>query len=451
MKLKLVVAMSVLGLISCPAFAADTTATTTKHKHKRMKHHHHHMVAAEPNYKGDFKGEMVQAPVVEACPINNWYTPAMDAMGQNVGRAKPTVDCYKPISFAGGINFDVHTFNLSKGYAGENNDRLSLNDAYLNIYGIVNCWTKAFMSISYNNASDSHELASGTRTLVLGGRYNSAYPVNTLTLEQGIITFANFDVSPVFVQLGKQYVDYGRYTIHPIEETMTQVLTKTLRTTAEVGFVTRLGMGVLHGDISAFDNRLAKTSVGHSRYIYGAALGFDAPSDCLGWDLGIGYLTNMLGVNDVAYAVNGFSTGPGFYQSNVGSIAAYGDINSGPFSLGARYTTALTRFSALDLTTSAAAGSGGAKPWSFDITAGYGFNYWNKAQNVYVGYQKSSQAALIPLPKSRWIVGYGVDAWQNTNFSLEYGHDQAYSAAVTGVRSTSNSNTLGLRAAVKFG
>jgi len=447
MKLKLVVAsMSVLGLISFPVFAADTQAntqvTTPKHKTHKMKHR---MVAAHPSYKGDFKGEMVQSSMVEACPVNNWYTSTMIAMSQNTGRAVPTVDCYKPLSLAAGIATDVHFFNLSQGYAGENNERISLNDAYLNVFGNVNQYVKAFGSLSYNNASNNtvdNDSTNGVRTYNLSGEYSNAYPPSSLTVEQAFVTFSDFDNTPVFFQIGKQFADYNRYTIHPIERTMTQVLTETLRTSAELGFVTRMGF---HGSVTAFDAPMKKSTDAHSHYIYGASLGFDQPSDSLGWDVGIGYMTDMTGANDIQDAVGGNN-----YVHRINAAAAYGHVNSGPFTFGVNYATALQSFNAADLATTAG-GTAGAKPRALDLKAGYGFNAWSKNQNVYLGFQKSWQAATVALPSSRWLVGYGVDVLPNTMLGAEFGHDVAYSAATSGSSNGSNSNTLGLRAAVKFG
>jgi len=464
LKLKLVAAMSLLGFISCPAFAADdvsqttttTTTTATPAPVAKHRHHHkmkHHVVAARTSYKGDLKGEMIPAPVVEACPINNWYTPMMLSMTQNVGRAVPTVHCYEPISFAGGIATDVHTFNLSKGYMGENNERISLNDAYLNIFGNVNQYVKAFASVSYNSASglfttSNNNTNAGGHLYALGGQYSAVYPNNTLNLEQGFVNFSDLDNMPVFFQIGKQFADYNRYQIHALERTMTQVLTETLRTSAELGFVTQLG---IHGTVTAFDSPDRKESQNNATYVYGASLGWDHPNDSLGWDVGVGYMSDMTGANDIAAAVGRDLGTTGTYIHRVAAWSAYGHVNSGPFMFGLNYAAALQSFNGADLTSNASTGSD-ASPKALDAKVGFAFNNfgWNKNQNVYLGYQKSWQAARIPLPSNRWLLGYGVDVLPNTMLGAEFGHDVAYSQSKSG-GSGSNSNTLGLRAAVKFG
>jgi len=444
MKLKLVVAsMSVLGLVSCPAFADDAPM---KHKH----HHHHvakkHQMVSQADYKS------MGALPVENCQPSQ-YAAVLDVMDQNTGRARPTEDCNKLIAFAGGINFDAHWGNRTTNFQGKNNQRLSLNDAYLNIFGNVNDWTKAFASLSYDDASG----VTSTSTLT-GGQYSNVYTNvanNKVTLEQGFIRFANFDQYPAFVQLGKQFQDFGRYMIHPIHRTTTQVLSETLRTSAELGFVLPMGF---HGDVYAFDNPIRErsgtalgTSTSGPKTNYGAALGFDAPSDQLGWGVNVAYLYNMIGVNDVQQAVsqttNGGVISGGSYHNRVSALALDAMVNSGPFSLLGDYVTALQSFSSTDLLSTN--GSSGAKPWAGNLKAAYSFNAWAKDQNVYVGYETTGQAVNLHLPKNRWTVGVGVDMWKNANLALEVGHDTDYSVSNGG--SGNSSNTVGFRAAVMFG
>ncbi|MDX1901522.1 MAG: LbtU family siderophore porin [Gammaproteobacteria bacterium] len=445
MKLKLVVAsMSAACLLSTAAFAADAPV---KHKHHHAKKHHHHMMAATA-YKGDYKG--VMPVVVETCPPTTQFANVLDTMDQNIGRARPTEDCNKLISFAGGLNFDAHWGNRNINYQGRNNQRLSLNDAYLNIFGNVNEWTKAFMSISYGDPSDKDD-----GYVKPNGEYSNVYTANgenKLTLEQGFIRISNFDVYPVYLQLGKQYSDFGRYTIHPITRSMTQVLSETLRTSAVLGFVVPMGF---HGDIYAFDNPIreansADVAVGHPHTNYGAAIGYDAPGDQLGWGVNVAYMYNMVGVNDVAtvYTGTGIASAVNAYKNRVSAIALDGTINSGPFSLIGDYVTALQRFFVSEIPARLGSTSG-AKPWAGNLQAGYGFMAWSRNQNIYVGYQTSGDSVYFNLPKSRWLIGWNADVWKNTNMGLEVGHDTDYNQTDGGTGRTAN--TVAFRAAVKFG
>lgn len=443
MKLKLVVAMSVLGLISSPVFADTQTTQPTQTKHK----HHHHKKTHKVSHQAvvethDYKA-MGALPVVQQ--VDN-YQIIYDAMGQNSTRAKPMPDWFNRIGVSGGVNFDAHWGNRSQQYMGENSQRLSLNDAYINFASTINDWTKAFASTSFSSTTNPITNVLGYSTT---GQYSTVYTNNRLNLEQGYITVANYDVSPVFLQVGKQFTDFGRYTIHPLERTMAQVLSESLQTSAKLGFITRMG---LHGQIYAFDNPVRQNGNNHTKTVYGAALGIDMPNDQLGWDVGVGYMSNMTGVNDVANNFLSVAGAPSTFTHLVGALAVYGDVNSGPFSLGARYAGAIQNFSPADLSTTqnqVGPQYSGAKPWAADITAGYGFNAMNKNQNVYLGYQTSKNAASLFLPSNRWLAGYNIDMWKNTNVGIELGHDTAYSSGNGG--SGNSTNTIGVRGAVKFG
>jgi hypothetical protein len=224
-------------------------------------------------------------------------------------------------------------------------------------------------------------------------------------------------------------------------------MTESLQTSAKLGFITQMG---LHGDVYAFDNTSRAFAQPHTNTVYGAALGFDQLNDQLGFDVGVGYMSDLTGVNDIAAALGNAYLNQGTYVHIVGGIAAYADLNSGPFSLSARYTTAIQHFNPNDISNQyGTAVASGARPWAFDVTGGFGFNYWAKNQNLYVGYQSSNNAVNLALPKNRYIAGYNIDIWKNTNLGVEYEHDTSYSSG--NLAPNHNSNTFGGRASVRFG
>jgi len=461
MNLKLVVAtMSVLGLVTCPVLAS----AHSKHKHK-------HQTQAATDYK-DYKD---MAP---ACVITQNTMTFME-MSQSLNRSMPN-PCnpgwWNRIQLSGGMNVDVGKFgNRNQNYMGENYQRFSINDAYLNVAADVSEWSKAFASISYNTATTNSNPSvysvrgnaeySAAYSNNIGGSSNSA-----IQLEQGYVFIGNLEMSPLFVQVGKSFQDFSRYEIHPITRSLTQVMSETLATSLKLGFIAN----GFNGGVYVFDDPIGKIGGNSQKPTnYGIALGYDMPNDQLGWDVGAAYLYNMIAANDVAYSVVNF-TGQSAYNSRVGAVALYGDVNSGPFFLNARYTTAVQRFNANDMTKNGNAdlayvvngagvtnviGSGiavtpnanasGAKPWAAGLTAGYGYNAWGIAQNIYLGYQASREAAGMNVPKSRWLVGLGAEAWKNTSVGIEWDHDQAYSTSNGG--SGSNGNLVSLRSSVKFG
>jgi hypothetical protein len=395
-----------------------------------------------------------EVPVAPACTISQSDI-ILDETTQNLGRALPN-PCnpgwFNRIQLSGGANVDLGKFGKRNGdIEGENVQRFSLNDVYLNISANVNEWTRAFMSISFNDATST----GGTDSDVYG--YSAVYSHNTLNLEQAYATFGNFDVSPFYIQVGKMFQDFSSYDIHDITRSMTQVLSEALETSGRVGFIVPMGF---HGSIFAFDDPIPQINKSSSKTNYGASLGFDQPSDQLGWDVGVGYLYNMIGAEDVAHGVTNF-TGGG-YHSRAGAVAAYADLNSGPFVIGARWTGAVKRFNPNDLPKHGMADlstiddvvfsdASGAKPWAAGIQAGYGFEAFGcRNNNVYLGYQASRESEGIGLPKDRWLAGYAVDMFgKNTNVGIEWDHDKDYNVANGG--NGESSNLVSLRAGVQFG
>src|SRR3990167_1597310 len=124
MKLKFIVAsLSILGMISYPAFAAKK-----KHHHKMM-----NQQMAQRDFK-DYKDMGNMQPAPEVCTIPPSAITLVE-MTQNTGRSLPN-PCnpgwFNRIMVSGGANTDFHFGNRNANFMGENYQFISLNDAYLN-------------------------------------------------------------------------------------------------------------------------------------------------------------------------------------------------------------------------------------------------------------------------------------------------------------------------------
>lgn len=513
MKLKLVVAsMSVLGLISSPLFAA--THHKNKHHYKETKHHVRHVKHEKVTHvktrhvthvKHVSKHVLVRQAVTPVAPpapvpVDTMNSPALttetqeeqaeaapvnyknevpqtcsiskaalilESATQNEGRSMPdpcSPGWYNRVHVSGGVNVDMGKFgNRNVNFQGENYKRVSINDAYINVSGTLSEWANAFVSLSYSNPT-----ASGSGTDTDGGDsftdfgnqwnfgYSNVYKLNELSLEQGYLTLGNFAYSPIYLQAGKQFQDYGRYTIHPITVPMTQVMTETLAQSLKLGTILPTGF---HADISLFDDPIKKAYDGSTKPLnYVFALGYDQANQGWGWDAGGAYIFNNIASQDVKHAVRMF-TMEDYYYARVGGIAFYGDVYTGPFSFSARWASTIQRFNPRDLpqhgwadfdssTDDVFSYASGAKPWALDLQAGYTFDPWCRTQTLYAGYQASREAAGLGLPKERWIVGWNVGLFRDTALGIEWNHDNDYSRGDGG--RNKNTNLVSLRASVQF-
>jgi len=315
--------------------------------------------------------------------------------------------------------------------------------------------------LSFNTATITDPVVVDNDGVGAVSEYSAAYSNNitsgsssVIQMEQAFVTLGNFNEMPVFLQLGKQFQDHSRYMIHPITRSLTQVMSETLATSAKLGFM----YNGFTGSASVFDNPIVKQDESRKATNYVLALGYDQNNADLGFDLGVSYQRDMIGANDVAFRVNQIfgiiEDGMTGYRTRVASMALYGDVNSGPFSLGARYTRALDDFNRLDLPDTlnvdnlAANNFSGAKPWAAGIQAGYDFQAWERSHNVYLGWQGSHDAVALSLPKSRLLLGWDMKVWDAAHVGIEWDYDSAYSTGRGG--SGDNTNLVSLRAGVQF-
>lgn len=441
----LIASISILGLISFPVFAEKLNSSVANSLQCN-------------NPRGcSYQNIAPQQPI--ACVITR-SDMIMDATTQNLGRSLPgpcSPAWFNRISLSGGINVDTGKFgnrNVSnppafgpvrQGYAGENTKRASLNDAYLNVGAIVNDWASAFMSLSYLDASNEYSMAYQTAPDSLNVDNANA----RLMMQQAYMHFGNFDYSPLYVEAGQQFQDYGRYELHPITEPFTQVLTESLRTALKFGLI----MNGWSASFSTFQNPLSQSAYGALPFNYAGAIGYENPGDCFGYDLGIGYMYNMDGVNAVgntAAYIGGVQFPTAIYIRRVDSVALYGDANIRSFALALRYTQAMTEFDPLDLPLDLNHLAQGAKPWAASMLASYGFNRWTKDQEVSFGYQISRETLFLNLPRGRYSLGYKIYTTHDTTFGAEWDHDIGYPVADGGT-TQGNTNLVSLRFTAMFG
>lgn len=323
---------------------------------------------------------------------------------------KLSIDWAKYVSFNGGLYVDAKAGDQTYETEGENSNRLSVTNAHLTVNGKPNSWTNLTIVSNYSGASSTYipnPDEAGTNS-------NNSNIDNPLYVDQAYATFGDESRYPVFAQVGKQYLPFGQYTINPIIKSLGQILTETNATDAQVGFAVPEG---LYGSAYTFENPVNATGSNKDTYPYngGVVLGFKKNNEDLKFDLGMGYMNNMSGVNSIANYIDQEAAQSG-YVSSVSALAPYFSFQTGPFGINLDYVTALSRFDksalAYDLNS-----VDGAKPSAFDLQTSYAFNRYNMNHVLFVGYQVSDQASALDIPKKRYVSGYTI--YPLTNFMIE--------------------------------
>jgi hypothetical protein len=331
---------------------------------------------------------------------------------------------YQHIRLSGLVNVDAS--HWSKPYFGmgtrdtKSSSYLSLSEANLNVDADFGQWITAHIGFLYTNGS-SPSVVNFSPSKLVNRRFNvwDAYG-----------TIANFKKTPFYLRAGEQFVPFGRYKMFPITQSFAQILEETDLPSVQLGFLSKKGV---YASIFVMSGERKK---GHSNSNqlnnYGLALGYQNYRHAVGYNFGLSFLSNMANVDSIRDIVQDNKG----YTRDVGGFSAFADAFLGPFNFGLRYVTALKRFSAVDYQYTHNATTRGAKPNASDIFAGYSFKSFGHHSRIHLSYQWTNQAYntativtpnnVTRLPKTRWLVEYGVNLIRQLALELQFYQDHDY-------------------------
>jgi len=449
MKLKSVVAsVSLLGLIAAPAVASANSKFASHTAHSKF-----------TNRVAHTKFASMSQPVQAVADQN--FDNMLVASNHNTGRSGDGLlaDWTSLIKIHGGFNADVHSGarwgesdltpgSYVKGIAGMDGKAMSINDLYLSLYSRINDWTEARASVDYFSTSNSYTFVRKNSRYADGAAYSPA-------IDQAFVTFGNMHSYPVYLQVGKSYLPFGNYDLHPLVKPMTQVLSEANVENAQLGVMTDFG---LSGGVYGFESRSFHSSNGASAspatnpMAYGAYLNFANQWNNIGYDVGLGYLDNMLNTQ-IMTAKLAYDDHSDYYASRVSGLALHANASVGSFDFRANYVGALSRYSESDLSFKTGEA---ARPWAYGLQAGYGFDMpvVEKHARGYLGFQHSGEASALNLPENRWEAGVSVDVLKNTMVDLNWTNNRSYGSDKLNFSNDTAmhrvSNTIGLRVGVNF-
>lgn len=370
---------------------------------------------------------------------------------------------YDRIRVSGMINVDGEfsgKFNSNSAYqtseatgrysTGHWGSDIVLNNASLFVDAMVASWVNAHLAL------DWHSLDNALPTPTTNAALVGPDPATSLNLEEGFVTLGDLSRWPVYARLGKQYINYGHYTLHPMTQTFTQLLTQTNKVAATLGFVVPMGF---YGSIYAFRgadkvNAAATTVTRRSIDNYGAQLGYGMQNPTYGFNVQGGYMRNISDVQYIQYNILspnilGVTATPitgtqGAYVRQVGGWAVSGNGNYGPFDGTVAWTTAAQRFP----TASIAFGGSGARPYAMDFDAGYSFKLMGYDSRLGFSYQFSKKASGLVIPRDRYLGEYRVNVAKFTDLGVQVYHDRDYARSKGG--SNGNATVGKVRVAVAF-
>lgn len=348
---------------------------------------------------------------------------------------------------------------------------LFLNNANLFVDTRVNNWMNANMSLVYTSLS---AVAGAQGIYEIPNSFLIYRPLSKMNLDTAYATLQYFNVSPVYLRLGKEYVPFGRYDPYRFvsSENPTQLLSEINATTAQLGFTMPNGW---YGSVYTFAGQPHVSDGGSTRRIQngGVNLGYTY-TDCISSiNIDGGYIASITDTNflssyytntNVEFAIN---NAPGLPDQKAPAYNVSAEFQWGPLDFNSHYLATTRNFRKLLLLTFPASFTPELismltfkkpKLWGFEL--GLTFPAIVNQTRLAIGYQATKHLAGI-LPNQRIYVDYlmnisqwfdvGVAIFQNRDYS--FGEDQVIgeNGSLLAMGGTGNKSTVGqIRASIKF-
>lgn len=285
-------------------------------------------------------------------------------------------------------------------------------------------WTQAFIELSYNNDYAFNDVYGATAN---GHRVgNSRVFVN-----KAFITIGDFNQSPFYATIGQYYVPFGTYASAMVSDPLTKSLARTKARAITVGFEQQAD-NAFSGAAYVFQGDSRASTNGGRINNGGVDFGYKFKSQGVSGKVGAGVIANLADSLGMQEGTGFWITATPSNQVLAHRVPAYnlrGSLSVGEhLDLIAEYVGASKRFNVLDMSFN----NHGAKPWAIHTEADYSFLIMNdKPSSVGVGYDRTSEALALALPRDRYSAVFNTSLWRNTLQSLEFRHENAYSSSST--------------------
>ncbi len=327
----------------------------------------------------------------------------------------------KKINLSGIANYDSkyasHGRNKTSFYGTGRRGELAINAADIFADVAFFRWLDAHVALNYHTLQDRLPVPS-TNEFLTGP--DGARRVN---VEEGFFTVGDVTRFPLYARLGKQYVYFGDYIIHPITESLTQLLTQSNDWSATGGLITDPGFyaaGYLESGTAQLNQAGMETDNRVNNY--GGQIGFHKIDYGLGYNVNVDYMRNLAQTQYVRGVLRQRNGVAGF-RNEVDGINVSASINAGPFDGKVDYVTSLEAFNRRDVSYRGR----GAEPWAFGIEAGYAFLAGFHPSRLRVGYQTSGQASGLFFPRYRYLAGYEINLHKHIDVGAELIYQQDFS------------------------
>jgi len=326
---------------------------------------------------------------------------------QSIGYPVPEM----PIIAISGKAEPLAVFNSS--FYGSTNADFTLGSSELDVAAALNQNVEAYIAIAYDESPPA-----------VGPRINNS----AFNLNMGFVNIGNLDKSPFYFTGGQLYVPFGRYSSSMISAPLTMLIARTKTRPFIFGYKSQDDQGVF---ASVYGYR-SDTTLGNSG-VGGANLGYIFRYGEDHGEIGVSYISSIndaAGMQSTGSPVNTTFGGFGSFSNGnemvrmTPAIDAHIIIGYDRYNFTAEWVGVTEPFRVQDLSYNGR----GAKPQALQTEASMTFRSFDRPASVGLGYQWSSEALALNIPKQRIVAVYNISIWQDTVESIEYRHDIDYKA-----------------------
>jgi len=245
-----------------------------------------------------------------------------------------------------------------------------------------------------------------------------------MDVDEGFITIGNTEKNPFYVRGGKMYIPFGKFESNMISDPLTLELAETNQSALQVGFEYQ----GFYGGVYAFNGDVEKNDDDNQLDKFGFNLGYAFESEEMNFDIGMGWLNNILDTDSyegwvdefksmaadegMEYKLDGYAAG----------FALYADLKYKGLNVIGEYIAQLDELEWKRYDISSGDKLKGAKQpkiSAWNLEAAYTMPIMEKDSTFAIAYQGTNDAQDV-LPESRYLGSVGVGIFDGTTLKFEY-------------------------------
>ncbi len=296
---------------------------------------------------------------------------------------------------------EVEAFSLSRDKGGDDESDVTLATVELGFDVKLNEWVNGHLLLLYEE--DDTE---------------------PMDVDEAFITIGNTEKNPFYVKGGKMYIPFGKFESNMISDPLTLELAETSQSALQVGFEYQ----GFYGGVYAFNGDVEKNDNDNQVDKFGFNLGYAFEKEEMNFDIGMGWLNNILDTDsyegwvdefkafaeeeDMKYKLDGYSSG----------FALYADLTYKGFNVIGEYIAQLDEleWKRYDISTGEKLSKAKQpKISAWNLEAAYTMPIMEKDTTFALSYQGTNDAQDV-LPENRYLGSVGVGIFDGTILKFEY-------------------------------